>query len=46
MAAETGYSAEEIKKLYQKKEGGLDGIRAVLGEDKVMDLLLKEARKV
>ncbi len=45
MSAETGYSMDEIKRLYQKKEGGLDGIRAVLGEEKVMELLLKEAKK-
>ncbi len=45
MSAETGYPPDEIKKLYQKKEGGLDTIRAALGEEKVMDFLLQEAKK-
>jgi len=45
MAAETGYGVDEIKKLYQKREGGMDTIRAVLGEDKVLEFLLKEAKK-
>ena len=46
MAAEMGTTPQRIKELYEKKEGNLESIRAAMGEEKVLDFLLKEAHKI
>ena len=46
MAVEMGTTPQRIKELYEKKEGNLESVRAAMGEEKVLDFLLKEARKV
>jgi len=45
LASETGYSPTAIKELYQKRDGSLEGLRGIIGEDKVLEFLLKEAKK-
>ena len=45
IAAESGYSPNDVKDLYKKREGDLEGLRAMMGEDKVLDFLLAAAKK-
>jgi len=45
MATETGRSPKEIMDIYEKKEGGLDALRSVIAEEKVLEFLLKEAKR-
>jgi trigger factor len=45
LAAETGYDPKGIRELYMRRDGSLDGLRGILGDEKVLDFLLNEAKK-
>ena len=46
LAAETGYDPKAIRELYERRDGSLEGLRGIIGEDKVLELLVREGRKV
>lgn len=46
MARGSGQKIDEIKKYYESKEGGMDGLRASLIHEKTLSLLLSRAKKV
>ncbi len=45
MAKSSGQSAEEIKKYYESQDGGLEGLRSSLIQEKTLSLLLSRAKK-
>lgn len=45
LSAEVGYPPEKIKEMYEKKDGSLEGLRGIVGEDKVLAFLLSHAKK-
>lgn len=45
LASKAGITAEELKKYYESREGGLDGLRSAILRDKTIDLLLSRAEK-
>ncbi len=46
MARSSGRKLDEVKKYYESKEGGLDGLRVSLIHEKTLSLLLSRAKKV
>ncbi len=46
LAAQTGQSARDLKELYLRREGGLEALRGMLGEEKVLEFVLSQTRKV
>ena len=45
LAAKLDKTTEELKKYYESREGGLDGLRSAILRDKTLDLLLSRAKK-
>ena len=46
MARSSGQKLDEVKKYYESQEGGLDGLRDSLVNEKTLSLLLSRAKKV
>ncbi len=46
LAAQTGQSAKDLKELYLRREGGLEALRGMLGEEKVLEFVLSQTKKV
>jgi trigger factor len=46
LAVQTGQSVNDLKDLYLKREGGLEALRGMLGEEKVLEFVLSQTKKV
>ncbi|MBI5696576.1 MAG: trigger factor [Nitrospirae bacterium] len=45
IAAETGHTPQQVMEMYKKREGGLEDLAAMIGEDKSLDFVLSHAKK-
>ena len=46
LAAQTGHNPRDLKELYMRREGGMEALRGMLGEDKTLELVLSQAKRV
>ncbi len=46
LAAQTGHNPKDLKELYMRREGGMEALRGMLGEEKTLELVLSQAKKV
>jgi len=46
LSYQTGKSPDELREIYGKREGGMDELKDAISEEKVLDFLMENARKV
>lgn len=45
IAAESGHTPQQVMEMYKKKEGGIEDLAAMIGEDKALEFVLSQAKK-
>ena len=46
VAAQTGHNPMDLKELYTRREGGMEALRGMLGEEKTLEFVLSQAKRV
>ena len=46
LAAQMGHNPKDLKELYSRREGGMEALRGMLGEEKTLELVLSQSKKV